>query len=62
MTDHDCKRPDVATMDHVLGDYPDYRPMVNRTCLTCGTHWYGNAGVAVFEMPRKVWDRWMGAE
>lgn len=59
-TTHACKRPDVARMDHTLGkDRMDRRPMVNRMCLTCGTHWYGDAHQAVFEMPQSVWDRWM---
>lgn len=55
----DCKRPNVANMDHRLGDRYDSRPMVNRVCLTCGNRWYGDAGVAVFMMPRATWDRWM---
>lgn len=54
-----CPHPDVARMDHTLGHYEDTRPMVNRMCRRCKTHWYGEAGVAVFEMPRAVWDRWM---
>lgn len=54
-----CKRPDVANLDHRLGGRHDSRPMVNRVCLTCERHWYGDAGVAVFEMPRSVWDGWM---
>ena len=57
---HSCKRPDVANMDHVIGYRPAARPIVNRMCLTCGTHWYGDAGNAVFEMPRRIWDGWGG--
>lgn len=60
-TEHDCKRQDVAIMDHITGSEPPLRPMVNRVCLTCLTHWYGDADRAVVEMPRRVWDRWMGA-
>lgn len=56
---HACKRQDVAVMDHVLGSNPDHRPIVNRFCLTCGTHWYGDAHNAVFAIPQKQWDRWM---
>lgn len=56
---HQCKRPDVATMDHRMGDRLDTRPIVNRVCLTCLTHWYGDAEMAVFEFPRRVWDAWM---
>lgn len=57
---HACKRPDIATMDHVSGDgRAPLRPVVNRYCLTCGTHWYGDAHAAVFEIPGKVWDLWM---
>jgi hypothetical protein len=48
-------------MDHVMGYEPDRRPMISRMCLTCGLHWYGDAGVAVFEIPRAVWDHWMEA-
>ena len=60
MIAHECKRPNVATLDHTLGHYPEpVRPIVNRVCLTCGVHWYGDAGVAVFEIPRRVWDAWM---
>jgi hypothetical protein len=57
---HQCRRRDVATLDHMAGSDPaDLRPMVNRVCLTCLTHWYGDALAAVFEMPGRVWDRWM---
>lgn len=51
-----CKRPAVATMDHFRGNG---EPMVNRMCLHCGQHWYGNAGTAVVEFTRSAWDRWM---
>ena len=54
-----CKRPNVANLDHSRGYGAESHQMVNRICLTCGTHWYGNAGVAVFVMPRAVWDGWM---
>jgi hypothetical protein len=58
--DHACKRPNVAGMDHKAGsDTLDLRPMVKRMCLTCGTHWFGDAHQAVFEMPPRVWDRWI---
>jgi hypothetical protein len=53
---HTCKRSDIATLDH---GRPDGSPIVNRVCLTCLTHWYGEAGVAVFEFPRRVWEAWM---
>lgn len=56
---HACRRPSVANMDHVAGFNPDERPMVNRYCLTCGTHWYGDALTAVFQIPQCVWDRWL---
>lgn len=56
---HDCKRPSIVNMDHMLGWHPDIRPIVNRICLTCYTHWYGDAEMAVFEMPRKTWDGWV---
>lgn len=56
---HDCKRPSVANMDHVKGCTVEPRPIVNRMCLTCGTHWYGDAETAVFAMPGKVWDGWV---
>lgn len=57
---HDCRRPAIANMDHKVGSSSiDCSPMVNRMCLTCGTHWYGDSGQAVFEMPQRVWDRWM---
>lgn len=60
--DHACKRPAIANMDHKLGSSSlDCTPMVNRMCLTCGTHWYGDAEQAVFEMPHRVWDRWMNS-
>lgn len=57
---HACKRPDVANLDHFLGGRNgDVRPIVNRVCLTCMTHWYGDADTAVFEIPSRAWDRWM---
>ncbi|MEQ7866543.1 hypothetical protein ABQ137_07925 [Xanthomonas sp. WHRI 8393] len=49
-------------MDHTVGSGNlDCTPMVNRMCLTCGTHWYGEAKRAVFEIPQRVWDRWMNS-
>lgn len=57
---HYCKRRDVACLDHWVGYGTDsYRPVVNRICLTCHTHWYGDAQTAVFEIPARTWDRWM---
>ncbi|MGS0619887.1 hypothetical protein [Xanthomonas oryzae] len=58
-TSHVCKRPAIANMDHTVGSSRDRSQMVNRMCLTCCTHWYGDADQAVFEMPQRVWDRWM---
>ncbi|TAA20329.1 hypothetical protein [Pseudoxanthomonas winnipegensis] len=59
ITKHSCKSPNIADMDHKAGsDTRELRPMVNRMCLTCGTHWYGDARHAVFEMPALIWDRW----
>lgn len=59
---HDCRRPAIANMDHTVGSGNlDCTPMVNRMCLTCGTHWYGEAKRAVFEIPQRVWDRWMNS-
>ena len=61
-TTHSCRREDVAVMDHTLGHNVDeLRPMVNRVCLTCGLHWYGNAETAVFPIPARVWDGWMAS-
>jgi hypothetical protein len=59
VTDHDCKKPSIANLDHFSGLPPERNPMVNRLCMTCLQHWYGNAGVAVVEMPRAVWDGWV---
>lgn len=59
--DHACRRPDVANMDHWAGHGHDARRMVNRYCLTCGTHWYGNDGANVVEIPQRVWDGWMAS-
>lgn len=56
---HQCRRPDIAVMDHKVGFGADARPVINRMCLTCGTHWYGDAEAAVFEIPAKTWDSWM---
>lgn len=58
--DHSCRRRDIAVMDHRIGlTNGTARPIVNRMCLTCGAHWYGDAEAAVFEIPEKVWDGWM---
>lgn len=54
-----CAHKGIANMDHVLGYEPNLRPMVNRMCMKCGQHWYGNAGVAVVEFTRAAWDRWI---
>ena len=52
-----CAHPSVTNMDHRRG--MDGDPMVNRMCLRCGQHWYGNDGVSVVEFTRAAWDRWM---
>lgn len=54
-----CCNQSPASMDHVIGFHEDAKKMVNRVCLKCWRHWYGEAGVAVVEMPRKVWDNWI---
>lgn len=54
-----CAHPSIANMDHVTGHIRPYRPIVNRVCTRCWTHWYGDDGVAVVEFTRKAWDRWM---
>lgn len=46
-------------MDHARGFEPDRAEIVSRWCSTCGTHWYGEAGAAVFEIPGRVWDAWI---
>lgn len=54
-----CARPSIARMDHLRG--MDGDPMVNRACLHCGRHWYGNDGTNVVEFTRAAWERWMNA-
>jgi len=54
---HECKRPAITDLDH-NGSLFEMMPMVSRMCLTCGTHWYGNAGMAVFEIPQQHWEGW----
>jgi hypothetical protein len=56
---HQCKRPAIANFDYSKGFGAECQRMVNRTCLTCETHWFGDSGVAVFEMPKRVWERWI---
>ena len=57
-----CEHRDIANMDHTIGFEPDRRAMVNRMCRKCGQHWYGDAGVAVVEFTRALWDRWVCSE
>lgn len=52
----------IANMDHFAGFGSDLRPMVNRMCMKCGQHWYGDAGVAVVEFTKAAWDRWICSE
>lgn len=54
-----CHRPSIANMDHVKRGGVEAMPMVNRICLNCYSHWYGNDGVAVVQFTRKSWDNWM---
>lgn len=58
--EHACRQPNITVMDHMRGlfEFPGV-PVINRVCLTCKTHWYGEAGAAVTEIPQKIWDRWM---
>lgn len=56
-----CTHPSVAVMDHDIGWREDQREIVNRTCLHCGKHWYGNDGTNVVEFTRAAWDRWMAS-
>lgn len=54
-----CSRPSIATMDHLKGWPPDTRPVVNRVCIQCWRHWYGEPG-AVQAYTRSEWDAMMG--
>ena len=55
-----CSNPSIASMDHRLGiTNGSVRPIINRMCLNCGEHWYGDAETSVVQMPRRVWDRWV---
>jgi len=31
-------------------------PQVNDMCLSCGTHWYGDADIGVQQYTRRQWD------
>ena len=61
-TNHKCKRPSVACVDHKKQDLETLvlTPMINRMCLTCGKHWYGPEG-QVKEYTRKEWDSWINS-
>ena len=61
-TSHTCKRSNVTNMDHKKQDVETLAitPMVNRMCLTCGKHWYGEEG-AVKEYTRAEWDSWINS-
>ena len=52
-----CKRPSIATMDHMKHDLDTLEPtqMVNRYCLKCGMHFYGPEG-EVKQITQKEWD------
>jgi len=53
-----CKAPNIANSDHKEGLYPHAYTMINRACLRCGQHWYGEEG-SVREFTRTVWDHMM---
>jgi hypothetical protein len=50
-----CGAPSVINMDSRS------RQIVNRMCLHCGAHWYGEDGSNVVEFTRAAWDRWMNS-
>lgn len=56
-----CANPSVATMDHRKWSDRESKLMVNRVCLRCYTHWYGEDGANVVEFTRAAWDRWMNS-
>ncbi len=56
-----CAHPSIANMDHARGLFAQPERIVNRMCLRCGQHWYGNDGVAVVEFTRAAWDRWINS-
>jgi hypothetical protein len=58
LSDHTCKRPAIANMDHWRGTEFDKTWTTNRMCLTCGQHRYGPQG-AETEYTRAQWDAWI---
>lgn len=54
-----CAKNNVVSMDHMAGDIGTQHPVVNRMCVNCGAHWYGDDGANVVQIPRKTWDHWM---
>ena len=59
---HECRRPSVMNMDFDAAPLFGNRnpvPIVNRFCLTCRSHWYGNAETNIVEIPARIWDKWM---
>ena len=54
-----CKRQCIANLDHVKlnmdGRSATPTPMVNKVCVTCRQHWYGEVG-SVKEYTGKEWD------
>jgi hypothetical protein len=45
-----CPNPNIKTMTD--------RAIINRMCLTCGVHWYGQPD-DLMRYSRKEWDAWM---
>ena len=57
-----CQHKSIARMDYtqqcLWGTTPS-TPMVNRMCLHCHTHWFGESVANVVEIPARIWDAWM---
>ena len=58
-----CRNPDVAVFDYDDYDFitRTFTSKVNRVCLHCMTHWFGEPG-AVKQFTRQEWDAWLLAE
>ena len=58
-----CRHPDVARIDYEKYDLETRTtsPRINRVCLHCLTHWFGEPG-AVKQYTGKEWDAWLIAE
>jgi hypothetical protein len=60
-TSNCCNKQSIANLDHLKASPSNWHnstPIVNRVCLHCYSHWYGEAE-NIKQYSKKEWDKYI---